>query len=241
MGLISDIGSQVADIARTQGELNALKAAQDKYGPVPEDATEEQRQAYLAKLRDTQAYRDEMAKYGTGSEIQRGIRAALQGLAGGNLAGALAGASAPELAHLLKSTEKDPAVNAIAHAILGGAVAAMQGNNVAAGAAGAATGELAARAIAGMLYPGVKLSDLSEEQKQTISTLATVSAGLAGGLTGNSTASAAVGAQSGKNAVENNLLGGSEWLQTEKAREHGADVLSCSDNPSGEACKAGTG
>ncbi|EJN3599371.1 hemagglutinin, partial [Escherichia coli] len=112
----------MADIARTQGELNALKAAQDKYGPVPADATEEQRQAYLAKLRDTQAYRDEMAKYGTGSEIQRGIQAALQGLAGGNLAGALAGTSAPELAHLLKSTEKDPAVNAIAHAILGGAV-----------------------------------------------------------------------------------------------------------------------
>ncbi|MVX93055.1 hemagglutinin, partial [Escherichia coli] len=45
------------------------------------------------------------------------------------------------------------------------------------------------------------------EQKQTISTLATVSAGLAGGLTGNSTASAAVGALSGKNAVENNALG----------------------------------
>ncbi|MCN4469035.1 hemagglutinin repeat-containing protein, partial [Escherichia coli] len=210
VGLISDIGSQVADIARTQGELNALKAAKEATSEtLPANATEKQRQEYLAKLRDTQAYRNEMAKYGTGSEIQRGIQAAtaaLQGLAGGNLAGALAGASAPELAHLLKSTEKDPAVNAIAHAILGGAVAAMQGNNVAAGAAGAATGELAARAITGMLYPGVKQSDLSEEQKQTISTLATVSAGLACGLTGNSTASAAVGAQSGKNAVENNSL-----------------------------------
>lgn len=210
VGLISDIGSQVADIARTQGELNALKAAKEATSEtLPANATEKQRQEYLAKLRDTQAYRNEMAKYGTGSEIQRGIQAAtaaLQGLAGGNLAGALAGASAPELAHLLKSTEKDPAVNAIAHAILGGAVAAMQGNNAAAGAAGAATGELAARAITGMLYPGVKQSDLSEEQKQTISTLATVSAGLACGLTGNSTASAAVGAQSGKNAVENNSL-----------------------------------
>ncbi|ENG0466541.1 hemagglutinin repeat-containing protein [Escherichia coli] len=222
VGLISDIGSQVADIARTQGELNALKAAQDKYGPVPADATEEQRQAYLAKLRDTPEYKKEQEKYGTGSEIQRGIQAAtaaLQGLAGGNLAGALAGASAPELAHLLKSTEKDPAVNAIAHAILGGTVAAMQGNNVAAGAAGAATGELAARAIAGMLYPGVKQSDLSEEQKQTISTLATVSAGLAGGLTGNSTASAAVGAQSGKNAVENNYLSVSEKTELEIAKQ----------------------
>ncbi|HAZ3712511.1 TPA: hypothetical protein J1219_004815, partial [Escherichia coli] len=110
-----------------------MKAAQDKYGPVPADTTEEQRQAYLAKLRDTPEYKKEQEKYGTGSDMQRGIQAAtaaLQGLAGGNLAGALAGASAPELAHLLKSTEKDPAVNAIAHAILGGAVAAMQGNNV---------------------------------------------------------------------------------------------------------------
>ncbi|EHL6854964.1 hemagglutinin repeat-containing protein, partial [Escherichia coli] len=226
VGLISDIGSQVADIARTQGELNALKAAQVKYGPVPADATEEQRQAYQAKLRDTPEYKKEQEKYGTGSEIQRGIQAAtaaLQGLAGGNLAGALAGASAPELAHLLKSTEKDPAVNAIAHAILGGAVAAMQGNNVAAGAAGAATGELAARAIAGMLYPGVKQSDLSEEQKQTISTLATVSAGLAGGLTGNSTASAAVGAQSGKNAVENNFLT-ADQIDSFAAKAKGCEV-----------------
>ncbi|EMU5313765.1 VENN motif pre-toxin domain-containing protein, partial [Escherichia coli] len=80
---------------------------------------------------------------------------------------------------------------------------------------GSATGELAARAI-GMLYPGVKQSDLSEEQKQTISTLATVSAGLAGGLTGSSTASAAVGAQSGKNAVENNYLSTNQSLTFDK-------------------------
>ncbi|EFM9466359.1 contact-dependent inhibition toxin CdiA, partial [Escherichia coli O6:H34] len=77
VGLISDIGSQVADIARTQGELNVLKAAKEAIGEVlPANATEKQRQEYLAKLRDTQAYRNEMAKYGTGSEIQRGIQAA---------------------------------------------------------------------------------------------------------------------------------------------------------------------
>ncbi|MDY0924200.1 hypothetical protein SOM40_20510 [Leclercia sp. CFBP8987] len=44
---------------------------------------------------------------------------------------------------MLKSTEGNTAVNTIAHAILGGAVAAIQGNSAAAGAAGAATGELA--------------------------------------------------------------------------------------------------
>ncbi|MDK6460221.1 hypothetical protein QP120_25945, partial [Klebsiella aerogenes] len=40
----------------------------------------------------------------TGSDMQRGIQAAtaaLQGLVGGNMAGALAGASAPELANII--------------------------------------------------------------------------------------------------------------------------------------------
>lgn len=209
VGMIADIGSQVADIAKTQGDLNALKAAQKASGEtLPANATEEQRQNYLAKLRDTQAYKDVMVTYGTGSDLQRGIQAAtaaLQGLAGGNIAGALAGASAPELAHMLKSTEGDPTVNTVAHAILGGAVAALQGNSAAAGAAGAASGELAAHAIASVLYPEVKdLSKLSEDQKQTIVTLASVSAGMAGGLAGGSTASTTAGAQGGKNAAENN-------------------------------------
>ncbi|EOF9299160.1 hemagglutinin repeat-containing protein [Enterobacter bugandensis] len=208
IGMIGDIGSQVADIARTQGDLNGLKAAKDKYGDIPANATEKDRQDYLAKLRATPEYKKTQEKFGTGSDLQRGIQAAtaaLQGLAGGNIAGALAGASAPELAHMLKSTEGDPTVNTLAHAILGGAVAALQGNSAAAGAAGAASGELAAHAIASVLYPEVKdLSKLSEDQKQTVITLASVSAGMAGGLAGGSTASATAGAQGGKNAAENN-------------------------------------
>ncbi|MCV9279838.1 VENN motif pre-toxin domain-containing protein, partial [Escherichia coli] len=100
-------------------------------------------------------------------------------------------------------------------------------------------GEVIASAIAKSLYPGVDPSKLTEDQKQTVSTLATLSAGMAGGIASGDVAGAAAGAGAGKNVVENNLLGGSEWLQTEKAREHGADVLSCSDNPSGEACKRG--
>lgn len=62
-----------------------MKAAKEATGEtLPANATEKQRQEYLAKLRDTQAYRNEMAKYGTGSEIQRypAATAALQGLAG---------------------------------------------------------------------------------------------------------------------------------------------------------------
>ncbi|MGT8859021.1 VENN motif pre-toxin domain-containing protein, partial [Enterobacter sp. 186315] len=97
-------------------------------------------------------------------------------------------------------------VNILAHAILGGAVAAMQGNSVAAGAAGAGVGELAAHGIMATLYPGKEASDLGEDDRQLISTLATISAGMAGGLAGNGTSSAAAGAQAGRNAVENNAL-----------------------------------
>ncbi|WP_170994182.1 hemagglutinin repeat-containing protein, partial [Escherichia coli] len=213
VGLISDIGSQVADIARTQGELNALKAAKEATGEtLPANATEKQRQEYLAKLRDTQAYRNEMAKYGTGSEIQRGIQAAmaaLQGLAGGNMAGALAGASAPELANIIghhAGIDDNTAAKAIAHAILGGVTAALQGNSAAAGAIGAGTGEVIASAIAKSLYPGVDPSKLTEDQKQTVSTLATLSAGMAGGIASGDVAGAAAGAGAGKNVVENNAL-----------------------------------
>ncbi len=198
--LTGEIGSQAADIARTQGQINALEAARKVHPAMSAE-----------QLKETQTYKDEQAKYGTGSDIQRGIQAAtaaLQGLAGGDIAGALAGASAPELANLIgHGSGLSDGAAVVAHAILGGAVAALQGNSAAAGAAGAAAGELAAKAIAGMLYPGVTdLSTLTEAQKQTVSTLATISAGMAGGLAGDSTASAVAGAQAGKNAAENNSL-----------------------------------
>lgn len=208
--LTGEIGSQAADIARTQGQINALEAARKVHPAMSAE-----------QLKETQTYKDEQAKYGTGSDIQRGIQAAtaaLQGLAGGDIAGALAGASAPELANLIgHGSGLSDGAAVVAHAILGGAVAALQGNSAAAGAAGAAAGELAAKAIAGMLYPGVTdLSTLTEAQKQTVSTLATISAGMAGGLAGNSTSSAVAGAQGGKNAVENNSLAGDQARATVK-------------------------
>lgn len=247
--LIGEIGSQVVDIANTQGEINGLNAGRkelaDKGITEPgADASDEVKAAYQNALRETGAYKTTTAKYGTGSDLQRGIQAAtaaLQGLAGSDLTAALAGASAPELAYRIGhgiGIDNNTAAKTIAHAILGGAVAALQGNSAAAGAAGAATGELAAKAIAGMLYPDVKdLSTLSEEQKQTVSALATISAGMAGGLAGDSTGSAVAGGQGGKNAAENNLLGGSEDAQAAWIRQHGIDMATCADNPSGAACQ----
>ncbi len=64
---------------------------------------------------------------------------------------ALAGASAPELANIIghhAGIDDNTAAKAIAHAILGGVTAALQGNSAAAGAIGAGTGEVIASAIA---------------------------------------------------------------------------------------------
>lgn len=248
--LIGEIGSQAVDIANTYGETEGLKAARDalaKEGVTEPDAdaSDALKKAYQDALRGTDAYKTTTAKYGTGSDLQRGIQAAtaaLQGLAGSDLKAALAGASAPELAYRIghgMGIDDNTAAKTITHAILGGAVAALQGNNAAAGAAGAATGELAANAIAGMLYPGKAVSDLSEEQKQTVSALATISAGMAGGLAGDSTASAMAGGQAGKNSSENNLLGGNEDTQTKFVQEHGKNIASCSTDPGSASCQKG--
>ncbi|HDL8287174.1 TPA: VENN motif pre-toxin domain-containing protein, partial [Yersinia enterocolitica] len=100
--------------------------------------------------------------------------------------------------------------NLMAHAVLGAVVAQVNGNSALAGASGAAMGEY----IAQQMYPGINREDLTEEQRQTISALGTLAAGLAGGVVGNSTADAVAGAQAGKNAVENNYLS-----STEKSRQ----------------------
>ncbi|MED0396174.1 hemagglutinin repeat-containing protein, partial [Escherichia coli] len=241
--LIGEIGNQVADIARTEGQIAGEKAKRD---PAALNQARAELEAAGKPFTEQdvaqRAYNNGMAAsgFGTGGKYQQAIQAAtaaVQGLAGGNLSAALAGGAAPYIAEIIKQTTPDGAGRVAAHAMVNAALAVAQGKNALAGAAGAATGEVVGM-IATQMY-GKPVSELSEAEKQTVSTLATVAAGLAGGLVGDSGASAVAGAQSGKTTVENNLLGGSELLQTEKAKEHGADVLSCSENPSGEACKRG--
>ncbi|UXD25896.1 Putative large exoprotein involved in heme utilization or adhesion of ShlA/HecA/FhaA family [Yersinia enterocolitica] len=213
--LIGEIGSQVSDVIRTQGDINGLKAAKEKLGPLKENATEKDRAEYMEKLRNSDVYKDEMKKNGTGSALQQGVQAAtaaIQGLAGGDMAKALAGASAPYLAEVIHNMTTDAngkvnvEANLMAHAVLGAVMAQVNGNSALAGASGAVMGEY----IAQQMYPGINREDLTEEQRQTISALGTLASGLAGGLAGGSTADAVAGAQAGKNALENNYLNVSE-------------------------------
>ena len=136
---------------------------------------------------------------------------------GRNLTQAVSGAAAPYLAEQIHklTTTKGPdgkevvnvQANLIAHAVVGVVTLNASGNPALAGASGAAMGEY----IVQQMYPGGKLEDLSEEQRQTISALGTLAAGLAGGEAGDSTGGAVAGAQAGKNAVENN------WLSVQEA------------------------
>ncbi|MBK1425295.1 VENN motif pre-toxin domain-containing protein [Yersinia pseudotuberculosis] len=162
-------------------------------------------------------------------------------MAGGDIAKAIAGGSAPYLAEVIKqSTGDNEEARLAAHAVVGSVLAHLQGNSAVAGGAGALTGEIAADLIMQQLYPGKMVSELSETEKQTISALSTLAAGLAGGLTGDSSADAVAGAQAGKNAVENNLLGGgTEDGQVKAAQEHAKNILSCADNPGSASCQKG--
>ncbi|HFL5099946.1 TPA: VENN motif pre-toxin domain-containing protein, partial [Escherichia coli] len=215
--LIGEIGNQVADIARTEGQIAGEKAKRD---PAALNQARAELEAAGKPFTEQdvaqRAYNNGMAAsgFGTGGKYQQAIQAAtaaVQGLAGGNLRAALAGGAAPYLAEVVKTMTTDPvtgevnkAANVAAHAVVNAALAVAQGNNALAGAAGAATGEVVGM-IATQMY-GKPVSELSETEKQTVSTLATVAAGLAGGLVGESGASAVAGAQSGKTTVENNAL-----------------------------------
>ncbi|MCF4038639.1 hemagglutinin repeat-containing protein, partial [Escherichia coli] len=208
--LTGEIGNQVADIARTEGQIAGEKAKRD---PAALNQARAELEAAGKPFTEQdvaqRAYNNGMAAsgFGTGGKYQQAIQAAtaaVQGLAGGNLSAALAGGAAPYIAEIIKQTTPDGAGRVAAHAVVNAALSLAQGKNALAGAAGAATGEVVGM-IATQMY-GQPVSELSETEKQTVSTLATVAAGLAGGLVGDSGASAVAGALSGKTTVENNYL-----------------------------------
>ncbi|OPD99713.1 VENN motif pre-toxin domain-containing protein, partial [Pseudomonas aeruginosa] len=215
--LIGEIGTQAMDILRTQGQLDADKAARaelEARGISAPDAGASERQVedYRKALLGTNAYQDIMGKYGTGGDYQKAaqaVTAALQGLAGGDIGSALAGASSPYVAGVIKQVAGDnDTARIMAHAVLGAVVAQAQGNSAAAGGAGAAGSELAAQVISERLYGTRDSATLNEAQKQTITALASLAGGLAGSVVDGSSGGAIAGAAGGKNATENNFLGG---------------------------------
>ncbi len=213
--LIGEIGNQAADIARTQGDIAGFTAAKAEHPTYTDD-----------QLRETKEFKQASEPFGTGGAIQQAITAstaAIQGLAGGDIAKALAGGAAPYLATVIKKTvgEDNKAANLMAHAVVNAALSLAKGENALAGASSAVTAE--AVGMISKAYYGKDPSELDESQKQTISALASLAAGLAGGLVGGDTASTVSGMQTGKVTVENNSLGDNKpgHDDDELKREHG--------------------
>ncbi|EME1983552.1 hemagglutinin repeat-containing protein, partial [Cronobacter sakazakii] len=239
--MVSDIGNQVADIVRTQSDLDGLKAAIAKTGTSLQGLPEKERLAKLAALRDTDVYKKVTENTGTGSDVQRAITAAtaaVSGLAGGNLNAALAGAAAPYIANEIGKniTDQNTTAGIMAHAVVNAVLAKVQGQNALIGASGAVVGEAMGILIAKEVYKKDP-SQLNDTEKQTVAALSTLASGLAGALAGNNTEATATAAKAGQTTVENNLLGGSEDAQAAWIRQHGIDMATCSDNANGAACQ----
>ncbi len=150
---------------------------------------------------------------GNGSKVQQAIQAVtavVRGLAGGDISQAAAGGAAPCIAGVIGNSGLDSTGKTLAHAVVNAALSAVQGNNALAGAAGAATGEIMG-IIATDAY-GKPVSELSETEKQTVSALATLAAGLVDCIAGDSSSAA----QAGKTTVENNYLSSTEARQLDK-------------------------
>ncbi|EMQ4857538.1 VENN motif pre-toxin domain-containing protein [Morganella morganii] len=127
----------------------------------------------------------------------------------GDLNAALANGAAPFIANEIKNLIPGEGTDSqlarvVAHGIANAALALAKGENAAAQATGAMTGE-AIGILAESVYkkqPG----ELTEQEKENVSAWATLASGLAGGLVGGDTQSAANSAQAGKTTVENNSL-----------------------------------
>ncbi|WP_241493809.1 hemagglutinin repeat-containing protein, partial [Pantoea stewartii] len=244
--MIGEIGSQVGDIVETQGAIEAARAANnDMKQASPEKLQQAKTDWEKANPGKTptseqiskqawQSYYDSAlsaSPFAVGGSVQRIVTAAtaaVQGLASGDIRAAAAGGAAPYIANLIGHSDLDPAGRLMAHAVVNAALAAAQDKNIAAGAAGAVTGELTGM-LASEIY-GKKPYEMNDREKETVSALATLAAGLSGGLAGSGAADMVTAAQAGKVTVENNYLSNAQKAQKKE------ELAECQS----VACKAQT-
>ncbi len=151
-----------------------------------------------------------------------------------SLAGSLVAAASPTVAkeigqHFKQAGQEDSTGHYLAHAGLGAVVAAATGNNIAGNALAAAGAEAVAPVAASWIY-GKDVSQLTPDEKATVSSLAGLAgAGLAGAAGGDGR-SLVSGSVAGRTAVENNYLSSSQQAQMDK------ELSECHDR----LCKAST-
>ncbi len=187
-----------------------------------------------AELKKRIAQNDALFKAGQISEQERDTRnaslrnyawileTAAAGLAtpSNSLIGSVVAAASPtvarEIGQQFKQARQEGTVgHYLAHAGLGAAVAAATGNNIVGNAVAAAGAEAVAPVAASWIY-GKEVSQLTPDEKATVSSLAGLAgAGLAGAAGGDGR-SVVSGGVVGRTAVENNYLSSSQQAQMEK-------------------------
>jgi uncharacterized protein YoxC len=221
--IIRDTDKQIQDINELSHDT---EQAHHKLNPIFDKEKEQTRQEIVTGLKDLGALvkelKDAMDKQNNhgnenkmGSDFNKGVDSAIAivtGMMTGDISGGLAGASAPWLAEQIKIHAGDNEVARLtAHAILAGTIAELQGNSGLAGGAGAVSGELAAEVIRNLYKDdnGKKknIKDLTEAEKQNISALSQLAAGLAAASMGGDVGDIGASIAASKNAVENNFLG----------------------------------
>ncbi|MGX9311093.1 VENN motif pre-toxin domain-containing protein [Pantoea ananatis] len=228
--MIGEIGSQVGDIVKTQGAIEATRAANNDMKQVSPEKQQQAKKDWekanpgktpTSEQISKQAWQSHYdsalsaSPFAVGGSVQRIVTAAtaaVQGLASGDIRAAAASGAAPYIANLIGHSDLDPASRLMAHAVVNAALAAAQDKNIAAGAAGAVTGELTGM-LASEIY-GKQPYEMNDREKETVSALATLAAGLSGGLAGSGAADMVTAAQTGKVTVENNYLS-----STDKSRQ----------------------
>ena len=135
-----------------------------------------------------------------------------------SMTGMVAATASPALSYEIgqqfkKHNAEGTPAHILAHAILGAAVAAAGDNNALAGALSAGGAEAAAPYISKWLYGKDKGSDLTAEEKETVTAITSSLLGTAtGAVIGDTTANAAQGSLNAQSAVINNGLI-DDWLR----------------------------
>lgn len=195
----------------TEATINATKEVNKNHPTLTGKARDEAIQAEINQ-----------SGWGGGGDNRRIVEAGtalVQGLASGDVSKAVANASAPYIANYIGQHIEDDKAKVAAHGITNVALALAKGENAGAQSLGAMTAE-AVGMLSKELY-GKDASQLSEDEKATVSTFASLAAGIAGGLVSGDTSSAANAAQAGKTTVENN------YLTEDEARQLDKDLAAC--------------
>ncbi|MGG4665494.1 VENN motif pre-toxin domain-containing protein [Providencia vermicola] len=223
--LVGELGKQITDIAVTDATIKATKDVDREH---PELSGKEREEAIQAQVNKSE--------WGVGGDKRRIVEsgtALIQGLVNGDVNKAVANASAPYIANQI--AQHIPAENKegriAAHGIANVALALAKGENAGAQSLGAMTAE-AVGMLSQELYKK-DVSQLTEDEKSTVSAFASLAAGIAGGLAGGDTSSAANAAEAGKTTVENNFLSPDDRDARDKAlkdQQAGKNLKEASQN-----------